>query len=156
DGVDLEVTTDTGAGDNLGWAAGGQWFRYTVNVATAGLYTVTFRLAAINAVGDALHISNSAGTNLTGSVNAPATSAWQNWTSVPATVTLPAGQQVLTVNQDNPGWNINYMAFTSGGGTGACAGVSDITVNGTTYVPRWCQEFNGSVGSPDTTVFNFD
>jgi beta-glucanase (GH16 family) len=156
DGVDLEITTDTGGGDNLGWTAGGQWFRYTVNVATAGTYTVTFRLAAINAVGDALHISNSAGTNLTGSVNAPATGAWQNWTSVTATVTLPAGQQVLTVNQDNPGWNINYMAFTSGGGTGACAGVSDIIVNGTTYVPQWCQEFNGSVGSPDTTVFNFD
>jgi beta-glucanase (GH16 family) len=158
DGVDLEVTTDTGGGDNLGWTATGQWFRYTVNVATAGTYTVTFRLAAINAVSDALHISNSSGTNLTGSVNAPATGAWQSWTSVTATVTLPAGQQVLTVNQDNPGWNINYMGFTSGsgGGTGSCAGVSNITVNGTTYTPQWCQEFNGGTGSPDTTAWNFD
>jgi beta-glucanase (GH16 family) len=158
DGVDLEVTTDTGGGDNLGWTATGQWFRYTVNVATAGTYTVTFRLAALNAVSDALHISNSSGTNLTGSVNAPATGAWQNWTNVTATLTLPAGQQVLTVNQDNPGWNINYMAFTSGsgGGTGSCAGVSNITVSGITYTPKWCQEFNGSVGSPDTTAWNFD
>jgi beta-glucanase (GH16 family) len=158
DGVDLELTTDTGGGDNLGWTAGGQWFRYTVNVATAGTYTVTFRVAGINAVGDALHISNSSGTNLTGPVNTPATGAWQNWTNVTATVTLPAGQQVLTVNQDNPGWNINFMAFTSGsgGGTGSCAGVSNITVNGITYAPQWCQEFNGSVGSPDTTAWNFD
>jgi beta-glucanase (GH16 family) len=158
DGVDLEVTTDTGGGDNLGWTASGQWFRYTVNVATAGVYTLTFRLAAINAVSDALHISNAAGTNLTGSVNAPATGAWQNWTNVTATLTLPAGQQTLTVNQDNPGWNINYMAFTSGsgGGTGSCAGVSNITVNGTTYTPKWCQEFNGAAGSPDTTMWNFD
>jgi beta-glucanase (GH16 family) len=158
DGVDLEVTTDTGGGDNVGWTAAGQWFRYTVNVATAGTYTVTFRLAGINAVTDAFHISNSAGTNLTGSVNSPATGAWQNWTNVTATVTLPAGQQVLTINQDNPGWNINYMAFASGsgGGTGSCAGVSNITVSGITYKPTWCQEFNGSAGSPDTTVFNFD
>src|SRR5215831_17594897 len=158
DGVDLEVTTDTGGGDNLGWTAGGQWFRYTVNVTSAGTYTVTFRVAGINAVSDALHISNSAGTNLTGSVNTPATGAWQNWTNVTATVTLPAGQQTLTVNQDNPGWNINYMAFTTGngGGTGSCAGVSNITVGGTTYTPQWCQEFNGGTGSPDTTVWNFD
>jgi beta-glucanase (GH16 family) len=158
DGVDLEVTTDTGGGHNLGWTASGQWFRYTVNVATAGVYTVTFRMAAINAVSDALHISNSSGANLTGSVNAPATGAWQNWTNVTATITLPAGQQVLTLDQDNPGWNINFFAFTSGsgGGTGSCAGVSNITVNGTTYAPQWCQEFNGSAGSPDTTVWNFD
>jgi beta-glucanase (GH16 family) len=158
DGVDLEVTTDTGGGDDLGWTAAGQWFKYTVNAAAAGSYTVTFRVAAINAVTDALHISNSSGTNLSGSVNVPATGGWQTWTNVTATVTLPAGQQVLTVNQDNPGWNINYMAFASGsgGGTGSCAGVSNITVNGVTYAPQWCQEFNGSAGPPDTTAWNFD
>jgi beta-glucanase (GH16 family) len=158
DGVDLEVTADTGGGANMGWTAGGQWFRYTVNVATAGVYTVTFRLAAPNAVSDALHISNSSGTNLTGSVSVPATGGFQNWTNVTASITLPAGQQTLTVDQDNPGWNINFFAFTSGsgGGTGSCAGVSNMTLNGITYAPQWCQEFNGSAGSPDTTVWNFD
>ena len=158
DGVDLEATTDTGGGDDLGWTTGGQWFKYTVNAASAGTYTVTFRLASPNGVTDGLHIANSSGTNLSGSVNVPATGGWQTWTNVTATVTLPAGQQVLTVDQDNAGWNINYMSFASGsgGGTGSCAGVSDITVNGTTYVPQWCQEFNGGAGSPDTTVWNFD
>jgi len=43
-----------------------------------------------------------------------------------------------------------------GGGTGNCSGVSNITVAGITYTPQWCQEFNGAVGSPDTTVWNFD
>jgi beta-glucanase (GH16 family) len=158
DGVDLEVTTDTGGGVNLGWTAPGQWFRYTVNAASAGTYTVTFRMASPNGVTDALHISNSSGTNLTGNVNVPATGGWQNWTNVTATLTLPAGQQVLTVNQDNGGWNINYMTFASGGGggTGSCAGVPNITVAGITYTPTWCQEFNGGAGSPDTTVWNFD
>ena len=158
DGVDLETTTDTGGGYDLGWTATGQWFRYSVNVASAGTYTVTFRLAAPNAVTDGLHISNSSGTNLTGSVNVPATGGWQNWTNVTATVTLPAGNQVLTVNQDNGGWNINYIGFASGGGggTGSCSGVSNITVNGTTYAPQWCQEFNGSAASPDTSVWKFD
>jgi len=158
DGVDLEVTTDTGGGDDLGWTANGQWFKYTVNVASAGTYTVGFRVAAPGAVSDALHISNSSGTNLSGPVSVPATGGWQNWTNVSATVTLQAGQQVLTLDQDSGGWNLNYMTFTagSGGGTGSCVGVSSITVNGTTYTPQWCQEFNGSAGSPDTSVWNFD
>ncbi len=157
DGVDLEVTTDTGGGYDLGWTATGQWFKYTVNAASAGTYTVTFRVASPNGVSDALHISNSSGSNLSGPVSIAKTGGWQNWTNVTATVTLPAGQQTLTLDQDSGGWNINYMAFTSGsGGTGSCTGVSSITVNGITYVPQWCQEFNGSAGSPDTTVWNFD
>ena len=114
DGVDLEATTDTGGGDDLGWTAAGQWFKYTVNVATAGTYTVGLRLAAPTAVTDGLHIANSSGTNLSGNVNVPATGGYQTWTTVTATVTLPAGQQTLTVDQDHAGWNINFLAFGAG------------------------------------------
>jgi hypothetical protein len=118
DGVDLEATTDTGGGYDIGWTAAGQWFNYTVNVATAGTYTVSLRLAAPTAVTDALHISNGAGTNLSGNVNAPATGGYQAWTTVTASVTLPAGVQTLTVHQDNAGWNIHYLTFAAGSGSG--------------------------------------
>jgi hypothetical protein len=111
DGVDLETTSDAGGGYDLGWTTGGQWFKYTVNVATAGTYTVSFRIAGPAAVTDAFHLANSSGANLSGSVNLPATGGWQTWTTVTASVTLPAGQQVLTLDEDNAGWNINYMAF---------------------------------------------
>ena len=158
DGVDLEATTDTGGGYDLGWTDAGQWFNYTVNVATAGTYTVTFRVAAESAISDAFHISNSSGTDISGTVSVPDTGGWQTWTNVTATVTLPAGQQTLTFNQDAAGWNLNWFSFASGtgGGTGDCAAVSDITVGSTTYTPTWCQEFNGSAGSPSTTAWNFD
>ena len=119
DGVDLEATTDAGGGYDLGWTATGQWFKYTVNVATAGTYTVALRLASPSAVTDGLHIADSAGTNLSGNVNVPATGGYQTWTTVNATVTLPAGTQTLTVDQDNAGWNINYLTFTSNGGGGS-------------------------------------
>ena len=46
DGVDLEAThRHRLAGYDMGWTAAGQWFKYTVNVATAGTYTVSLRLA---------------------------------------------------------------------------------------------------------------
>ena len=120
DGVDLEACTDSGCGDDIGWTATGQWFKYTVNVATAGTYTVNLRLAAPTAVTDALHIASSSGANLSGNITAPATGGWQTWTTVAATVTLPAGVQTLTVDQDNGGWNYWSLQFatTGGGGTG--------------------------------------
>ena len=116
DGVDLETTTDTGGGYDLGWTTNSQWFKYTVNVATAGTYTVTFRVASESAISDAFHISNSSGTNLSGSVAVPNTGGWQTWVNVTATVTLPAGQQTLIFNQDTAGWNLNYFSFASGSG----------------------------------------
>jgi chitinase len=113
DGVDLEACTDTGCGDDIGWTAAGQWFKYTVNVATAGTYTVSLRLAAPSAVTDGLHIASSSGANLSGNINVPATGGWQTWTTVTATVSLPAGQQTLTIDQDNGGWNIHQLTFAS-------------------------------------------
>ncbi|MFH9967927.1 carbohydrate-binding protein [Streptomyces mirabilis] len=90
DGVDLDNTSDTGGGYNLGWTSGGQWFRYTVDVATAGTYTLDLRVAAPSAVAGALHLSDASGTNLTGAVDLPATGDWQTWATVTTHVTLPA------------------------------------------------------------------
>jgi hypothetical protein len=114
DGVDLESTSDSGGGYDLGWTGAGQWTRYTVNVASSGTYTVSLRVAAPSAVTDALHLTDASGADLTGSVNIPATGGWQNWTTVTTTMTLPAGPQVVTLNQDNGGWNINYLGVTAG------------------------------------------
>ena len=73
---------------------------------------VSFRLASPSGVTDGLHIASSNGTNLSGSVNVPATGGWQDWASVTVTVTLPAGQQTLTVDQDNGGWNVHTLTFS--------------------------------------------
>ena len=113
DGIDLETCSDTGCGYDLGWTSGGQWFRYTVNVATAGTYTVSLRLASPSGVTDGLHIASSSGTSLSGNINVPDTGGWQDWTTVTASVTLPAGKQTLTVDQDNGGWNIHYLTFAA-------------------------------------------
>jgi len=142
DGVDLEVCSDTGGGVDVGWESPGQWFKYTVNVAAAGTYTVSFRVAAPNAVTDAFHLSNSSGTNLSGNVNVPATGGYQTWATVTASVTLPAGQQILTLNQDTGGgiWNLNYLGFASSGG-GTLLPTQNAAVRDGTYANT---NFNGA------------
>ena len=107
-----------GNGYDLGWTATGQWFNYTVNVATAGTYALSLRLAAPTAVTNALQINNAAGTDLSGVITAPATGGYQDWTTVTENITLPAGVQTLTVYQDSPGWNLHYLTFATSGGSG--------------------------------------
>ena len=148
DGVDLETTADTqdtttaGGAYDLGWTTAGQWFNYTVNVATAGTYSVAFRVSSPYGITDALHIASASGANLTGSVTIPNTGGYQTWTTVDASLTLPAGQQTLTVDQDSNGWNLHYMAFTltsGGGGTGGDQpfGGTPAAVPGTAYAANY-------------------
>jgi len=56
---------------------------------------------------------------LSGAVNVPDTGGWQDWATVTASVTLPAGRQTLTVDQDNGGWNLYYLSFAAVGGSGS-------------------------------------
>jgi Carbohydrate binding module (family 6)/F5/8 type C domain/Right handed beta helix region/Abnormal spindle-like microcephaly-assoc'd, ASPM-SPD-2-Hydin len=114
DGVDLEASTDTGGGYDLAWTGPGQWFRYTVDVAAAGLYTVNFRVSSTSGVADGFHLTDASGNALTGAEAVPATGGPQTWATVSDTVTLAAGRQTLLLAQDNPGWSLHYLAFSSG------------------------------------------
>ena len=113
--VDVETTTDTGGGFNVGWIAPGEWLKYSVNVGTAGAYTLEFRVAGAGG-GGTLHVEGLGGTNLTGPVQIPDTGGWQNWTTVTKpNVNLTAGPQVWTVVFDGAIGNLNYIRVSSSG-----------------------------------------
>ncbi len=46
DDVDIEATTDSGGGFDVGWSAAGEWLDYTVAVASSGSYTLSARVAS--------------------------------------------------------------------------------------------------------------
>ncbi|MCW3058330.1 MAG: Carbohydrate binding family 6, partial [Capsulimonas sp.] len=109
EGVDIETASDTGGSYDVGFTSGGEWMKYTVNVATAGVHIVSFRVAAPSA-GGSFHLQTPSGTNLTGSVAVPSTGGWQTWTTITANVTLPAGVQTLMLYEDGGGYNLNFMS----------------------------------------------
>ena len=112
EGVDIEASTDTGAGYNVGWTSGGEWLKYTCVVSTTGTYTLSFRVAVASAAGTfhVLDLSNG-NANITGSVTAPVTGGWQTWTTVSVpNVTLSAGTHVLELYEDTANFNVNWFS----------------------------------------------
>lgn len=91
--VDLEASSD--GGYNVGWVSPGEWLQYSVNVATAGSYTVQFRVAA--PIGGGRFHLEAGGSNLTGALTVPTTGDWQTWQTVTSTVALAAGPQALRI-----------------------------------------------------------
>jgi type II secretory pathway pseudopilin PulG len=110
----IGTTSDpAGGGYQVGWTSSGYWYRYTVNVAVAGTYSIAYRYSAPSAVTDSFHLTNTAGTTLGSNINLTATASWTTYNTVTSTITLPAGQQVLTLKEDRGGWNLNYLTFSS-------------------------------------------
>lgn len=102
-GVDLEATTDTGGGHNVGWMDTGEWLNYTVHVPMARTYEFQIRVASA-AQGGTFHIEVN-GRDVTGPMTIPATGGWQVWTTLRKSVSLSAGTQTWTIVIDSPGQN---------------------------------------------------
>jgi Carbohydrate binding module (family 6) len=112
--VDIQATTDTGGGHNVGWMRVGEWLTYTINVASSGTYAVDFRVAS-NGAGGTLHLEID-GVTVPGVVQVPTTGGWQTWTTISKTgVALTAGTHVLKLMVDSVGpttqtlGNLNYL-----------------------------------------------
>jgi len=108
--VDVQPTTDTGGGYDVGWTKAGEWLAYTVNVTTADRYTLAVRVAS-NGAGGTFHVE-SEGIDKTGPVIIPNTGGWQTWRTVTVPVTLAAGPQLLR------------LAFDAAGSSGFCGNVN--------------------------------
>ena len=113
--VDLGVSGDADGSQTIGWAAPGEWLTYTVNVGTAGSYTVEARVASPGG-GGRFHIEFD-GVDRTGPLTTPDTGDWSVYQTLSkGGVQLSAGQHVMRVVMDSNGpngiANFNYFRFT--------------------------------------------
>ena len=92
--VDIGQTNDGGTAAYVGWTKAGEWLKYTVDVATAGSYSLQTRLAQVG-TGGQFHVE--VGTAyVSGAITVPDTGAWDAWQTVSTPgVPLAAGQQVI-------------------------------------------------------------
>lgn len=105
-------TENRANGGNVGWIANGEWLEYTVNVATAGNYTINAQVASTNSNG-AFHIEFN-GNDVTGRQSVNSTGNWGNFVNKTiSNVTLTAGQQVMRVFMDRGSFNLGSISFTA-------------------------------------------
>jgi len=116
-GVDIEPSSS--GGYDIGWIAAGEWLNYTVNVASAGTYTVQVRVASPG--GGSMHVGFNNSSNVWQQISVPGTGGWQNWTTVSFTATLGAGVQQLTIMADTPGYNFDQIAVSGGNASSSTA-----------------------------------
>ena len=121
--VDIQQTTDSGGGFNVGWIAAGEWLEYAIQVPRAGYYDLQARVASRYPDKSFRFLLN--GQDLTGSIGIPNTGGWQTWATVTRTgLYLPAGTHRARVATNTGGFNFNWIALvTATGVTHAVPGI---------------------------------
>ena len=115
--VDIESTTDSGGGYDIGKTKPGEWLKYSVNVTATGSYDFQARVANIGA-GGAFNVEVD-GTDRTGPITIPDTGGWQSWQTVTVGgIQLTAGPHVVrviltTASSSGGVGNYNWFAFVS-------------------------------------------
>src|SRR5262249_60055793 len=99
--TDVDIAADANnTGYVVGWVSAGEWLNYSVNVTTAGSYTIGVRVACYGQ-GGTFHIESN-GTNVTGTLTVPDTGGSQDWQTLNTTATFPARPQILRLVIDTP------------------------------------------------------
>lgn len=107
EGVDIQTTTDSGGGYNIGWISTGEWLEYTTIIRDAGLYTLSLRVASPQATNSIR--ATLAGVDVTGAWTFSGTGANQTWTTISKTVSLVPGQQRLRLTALTSAFNLNWI-----------------------------------------------
>jgi hypothetical protein len=109
-GIDLETTTDTGGGQNIGWIDKGDWVEYTVFIPSTGDYLIEYRVAGeYDSLGfdvklDGVLIDNQALNNPGG---------WQDWATQSRVVKgLTKGEKTMRLDFIDGPINTNWIQFT--------------------------------------------
>ena len=111
-GIQVEATTDTGGGSNVGYTETGDWLAYnSINFPTTGSYLIEYRVAS-GVTGGRLSSDLNGGTIILGNVDIPNTGGWQNWQTVTQTVNVNAGTYNFGIYIQNTGMNINWIRIT--------------------------------------------
>jgi beta-glucanase (GH16 family) len=151
--VDIEATSDTGGGYNVGWTANGEWLAHNnVTFPSSGAYTISYRVAA-PAAGGVISADLNAGAIQLGTTAVPATGGYQSWTTVSRTVNVNAGTYNLGTFVSTGGFNLNWIRI-DGASCGGTTTTPNPTPTPTGWTLSWADEFNGT--ALDTGKWNIE
>jgi PKD repeat protein len=108
DDVDIETAGGT---TNVGWIREGEWLTYTADVASAGQYTLTARVASPNSGRTILVLVDN---GYVATIAVPRTGSFSTWQTASVQVPLAAGQHTLRLMFTGDGQNIDWIAFGMG------------------------------------------
>ena len=111
-GLETENTTDTGAGQNIGYTDVGDYAEYLIYISESGYYNLNLRTAAESIAGKIeFELSHNEVTQSISTIDLPVTGGWQSWQTTATQTTLNEGIYTLKMKVLQSGFNMNWFEF---------------------------------------------
>ena len=111
-GLQLEDTSDLGAGKNIAYTDAGDYAEYLIYISDDGYYNLNVRTASQSSVGKIeFELINNQETQSIATLNLPITGGWQTWTTSATQAILKAGIYTLKMKVLQSGFNMNWFEF---------------------------------------------
>tara|TARA_R110002050_G_scaffold55296_2_gene124897 strand:- start:3423 stop:6095 length:2673 start_codon:yes stop_codon:yes gene_type:complete len=111
-GLETENTTDTGAGQNIGYTDAGDYAEYLIYISESGYYNLNLRTAAESSAGKIeFELSHNEVTQSISTIDLPVTGGWQSWQTTATQTTLNEGIYTLKMKVLQSGFNMNWFEF---------------------------------------------
>jgi len=108
DGVDIEYC-QADAGFNIGYVVGGEWVVYSVQVDTAGTYTVAIRASNPDSTDKHIVLSLDGSSTPLATVTVPSTGSFDKYQTFTTTVQMPEGRHWLKVSFPESRVNLRFI-----------------------------------------------
>jgi endo-1,3(4)-beta-glucanase len=146
----VDSETVNGQGATIGWISSGEWVEYTVNVANAGNYNLTFNYASANASGGGPFFLEVDGKKISDNISVSRTST-QNWstfnTKTVSNIPFNKGKQVLRLGFDHGEFNLGKLSFAYAGSLGYEPPFADAGENVTVVLPETTASLDGTAST---------
>jgi hypothetical protein len=111
-GVDIQQTTDSGKGFNVGSINNGEWLTYLISGVKPGIYNIDIRAASLESKNISVDVI--LGDKLLVNIPLAATGGWQNWKTFSAKgiEIKETGVQVLKLKFTGNDINVNWIEFS--------------------------------------------
>jgi len=111
-GLEIENTSDSGAGQNIGYTDAGDYADYSVYISESGHYDLSIRAAALWDVGKiGFEVIYNENIQSIAAIDVPVTNGWQSWQTTTTQVILDAGIYTLKMKVLKSGFNLNWFDF---------------------------------------------
>ena len=143
--VDVETTSDTGGGYNVGWTNTGEWLEYTFTTSASARYDLKVRVASAS-TGGKISLALNEGPALGAVRDVPNTGGWQTYTDLTIATgqQIASGTQVLRVNVVAGGFNLNNISLSVSPVTPTCGNASCESGESCSTCPSDCGQCSSS------------
>ncbi|MDA3823496.1 MAG: glycosyl hydrolase [Bacteroidales bacterium] len=154
--VDASMNTQEGA--IVGWIAAGEWLEYSINVQTAGNYTLSLRYASGNSSGDGPFYFEIDGEKVSTDISLSSSGGWSTWTDKTAiNLELTKGEHILRLVVTNGEFNLGKMTFEYASALSYSPPVADAGGYVVVILPATTATLDGSLSSdPDAQTLTYN